>query len=81
MLVFKSTIQVKCLEQDDLASFQYAIWAARVIDRTVHILTIYHPPYSPVNPITNTQFIDEFTLMTPTVMKGPFSRILQMHLD
>ena len=61
MPVFKSTIQLKCLEQDKLVSFQYAIWSAKVMDRTVHILAIYHPPYSPVNPITNNQFIDEFT--------------------
>ena len=65
MPVFKSTIQFKSLEQDELVSFQYTMWSARVTDRTVHILAVYHPPYSPMNPITNHQFIDEFTTWLP----------------
>ena len=68
MLVFKSTIQVKCLEQDELVSFQYAVWSGRVMDRTVHILAVYHPPYSPMNLITNNQFIDEFTTWLPDIL-------------
>ena len=68
MLVFKSTIQVKCLEKDELISFQYTIWSARVMDKTVHILAIYHAPYSPINPITNNQFKDEFTTWLPDIL-------------
>ena len=42
-------------------SFEYAIWKLIAQSTSINIITVYHPPYSEKNPITNTMFIDDIT--------------------
>ena len=60
-LVHKSNIEVKCIKEDQLTTFQFAIWKAKFNNDNITLIAIYHPPYSAANPFTNTNFIDEYT--------------------
>ena len=60
-IVYKSNIEVKCLKEDQLNTFQFAIWKVRCNNDNITLAVIYHPPYTTSNPFTNTTFIDEYT--------------------
>ena len=60
-IVHKSNIEVKCIKEGQLNTFQFAIWKARFNNDNITLIAIYHPPYSTSNPFTNTTFIDEYT--------------------
>ena len=60
-LIHKSNIEVKCIKEDQLNTFQFAIWKAKFSNDNITLIAIYHPPYSTANPFTNTNFIDEYT--------------------
>ena len=60
-LVHKSNIEVKCIKEDQLNTFQFAIWKAKFNNDNITLIAIYHPPYSTANPFTNTNFIDKYT--------------------
>ena len=59
-IVYKSNIEVKCLKEDQLNTFQFTIWKVRCNNDNIMLIAIYHPPYTTSNPITNTTFIDEY---------------------
>ena len=48
-------------QQATKASFEFATWELRAKNNTITIHSIYHPPYSTTNRITNAKFIEEFT--------------------
>ena len=60
-IVYKSNIEVKCVKEDQLNTFQFAIWKVRCNNDNTALIVFYHPPYTTSNPITNTTFTDEFT--------------------
>ena len=60
-IVHKSNIEVKCIKEGQLNTFQFAIWKVRFNNDNITLIAIYHPPYTISNPFTNTTFIDEYT--------------------
>ena len=60
-IVYKSDIEVKCVKEDQLNTFQFAIWKVRYNNDNITLIAVYHPLYTTSNPITNTTFTDEFT--------------------
>ena len=60
-IVYKSNIEVKCVKEDQLNTFKFAIWKVSCNNDNITLIVVYHPPYTTSNPITNTTFIDEFT--------------------
>ena len=60
-MVYKSNIEVKCLKEDQLNTFQFAIWKVRCNNDSITLIAVCHPPYTTSNPITNTTFIDKYT--------------------
>ena len=60
-LIHKVQYPVKLISSGHKASFEYAIWELRAKKNTITIHSIYHPPYSTTNRITNAMFIEEFT--------------------
>ena len=61
MLIYHDRYDTKCHEQGATQSFEYGIWKVKSSKLTNVIIAIYHPPYSDVNPVTNSMFIDDFT--------------------
>ena len=49
------------LKEENLISFQYAIWRVQLKNKICIVIGLYRPPYSPSNPITTATFLDEFT--------------------
>ena len=60
-LIHKAQYPVKFISSGHKASFEFAIWELRAKNNTTTIHSIYHPPYSTTNRITNGMFIKEFT--------------------
>ena len=60
-LIYHDRYHTKCHEQGATRSFEYGIWQVKSSKLTNVIIAIYHPPYSDVNPVTNSMFIDDFT--------------------
>ena len=58
-IAYKSNIEVKCIKEDQLNTFQFAIWKVRCNIDNNTLIVVYHPPYTTSNPITNTTFIDD----------------------
>ena len=42
-------------------SFEYAVWILTAQSTSITIITVYYPPYSKKNLLTNTMFIDDVT--------------------
>ena len=59
-LIHKAQYPVKFISSGYKASFEFATWELRVKNNTITIHSIYHPPYSTTNRITNAMFIKEF---------------------
>ena len=60
-LIHKVKYPVECIRSGYKASFEFATWELRIKNNTITIHSIYHPPYSTTNKITNAKFIEEFT--------------------
>ena len=60
-IVFKPNFSVSILKEENLISFQYAIWRVQLKNKICIVIGLYRPPYSPSNPITLATFLDEFT--------------------
>ena len=61
LLVHKKSYKVKLVEEVFTRSFQAAKFRTQIDNCNVTLLSIYHPPYSTVNPVTDRMFIDDFT--------------------
>ena len=44
----------------ELLSFHFVIWKIKSMNQWFFAISIYRPPYTPSNPVTNVQFITEF---------------------
>ena len=60
-LIHKAQYPVKLISSGHKTSFESAMWELRAKNNTITIHSIYHPPYSTTNRITNAMFIEEFT--------------------
>ena len=60
-LIHKVQYPVECIRSGYKASFEFATWELRTKNNTITIHSIYHPPYSTTNKITNAMFIEDFT--------------------
>ena len=61
LLVHKKSYKVNLIEEVFTHSFQAAKFRIQIDNCNVNLLSIYHPPYSTVNPVTDRMFIDDFT--------------------
>ena len=60
-LIHKAQYPVKLISSGHKTSFKSAMWELRAKNNTITIHSIYHPPYSTTNRITNAMFIEEIT--------------------
>ena len=65
VLVHKAAPPTKKLDEDQLQSFQFAVWSMKIPGSNMTIIAVYHPPYSTRCPVTNSMFIDDFTEWLP----------------
>ena len=61
LLVHKKSYKVNLIEEVFTCSFQAAKFRIQIDNCNVTLLSIYHPPYSTANPVTDGMFIDDFT--------------------
>ena len=62
LLVHKKSYKVNLVEEVFTRAFQAAKFKIQIDNCNVTLLSIYHPPYSTVNPVTDRMFIDDFTI-------------------
>ena len=60
-LINRSQYPCRTIHSGSKPSFEYAAWELKVKNTVITIHSIYHPPYSLTNKITNGRFIEEFT--------------------
>ena len=60
-MVHKKSYKVNLVDEVFTCSFQAAMFKIQIENCNVTLLSIYHPPYSTANPITDGMFIDDFT--------------------
>ena len=65
-IVYKNGLEVYLIQEGELPSFHFAIWKIKSRNQCIFAISIYRPPYTPSNPITDAQFITEFAEWTPT---------------
>ena len=74
-LIHKNHIPIKELRKGNTPTIQYGVWKATILNNTIHLVGIYHPPPSTTNRTTTGMFIDEITdLLTDIVPK--FSNLI-----
>ena len=59
--IHRTEANVSKLSEGELETFQFARWRLTMPGASRTLVTLNHPPYSVINPVTNTMFIDEFT--------------------
>ena len=60
-LVYSNNLKVRCLEDANWVSFEYAIWRLEHKGTKMTIMAIYRPPYSTINQATTHFYFEEFT--------------------
>ena len=60
-------LEVDLVQEDELPSFQFAIWRIRSGNQCVFAFSIYRPPYTTTNQITIAQFIMDFAEWIPYI--------------
>ena len=61
MLVHKKSYKADLIDEVFTCSFQAVMFKVQVNKCNITLLSIYHPPYSAVNPVTEKMFITDFT--------------------
>ena len=59
-LIYRSNIQVSCVENGEYESFEYALWRMQLGNQQLIVLGVYKPPYSKAYPVTVSKFLDDF---------------------
>ena len=49
-------------------SIEYALWECKTSGTLIHVLAIYHPPYSSINKCTDAMFLDDFAELLEEVL-------------
>ena len=60
VIIMKSKLNAHMLDEDQHATFQYAIWKVSSKETIITVITIYHPPYSNQHPVTNAMFLGDY---------------------
>ena len=69
-VIHKNHIPIKELENGNTPAIEYAVWKAKVHNKTIHLMGMYHPPPSSINKTMTGMFIDEMTdLLTDKIPK------------
>ena len=63
LLVHRKSYKANLIDEVFTHSFQAAKFKIQVDKCNITLLSIYHPPYSTANPVTESMFIDDFTQM------------------
>ena len=66
-IVYKEGLEVDLVQEGELPSFQFAIWKIKSGNQCVFTVSIYRPPYTTTNQITDAQFIIDFAEWTPYI--------------
>ena len=61
LLVHKKSCKANLMEDIFTCSFQAAKFKIQIDNCHITLLSLYQPPYSAVNPVTDRMFIDDFT--------------------
>ena len=61
LLVHRKSHKANLIDEVFTCSFQAAKFKIQVDKCNITLLSIYHPPYSAANPVTESMFIDDFT--------------------
>ena len=67
-IIHRSSIDVKLLKKDMTHSIGYALWECKTSGTLIHVLAIYHPPYSCINKCTDAMFLDDFAELLEEVL-------------
>ena len=67
-LIYKSHYPIRNISSGSRSSFEYACWELKAKNNTLTVHSIYHPPYSLTNKITNGKFTEEFTEYVSTCL-------------
>ena len=59
-IVYKEGLEVNLVQEGELPSFYFANWRIKSGNQCIFAISIYRPPYTSTNPITDVQFITVF---------------------
>ena len=87
--MYKDGLEMDLIQEGELPSFHFAIWKIKSENQRVFAISIYRPPYTPSNPITDVQFITEFAEWIPyitiqhknTIVLGDFNFHVNYSMD
>ena len=66
-IVYREGLEVDLVQEGELPSFQFAIWRIESENQCVFVVSIYRPPYTTINQITNAQFTTAFAEWIPNI--------------
>ena len=66
-IVYKEGLKVDLVQEGELPSFQFAIWKIKSGNQCAFAFSIYRPPYTTTNQITDVQFITDFAEWIPYI--------------
>ena len=74
-LIYRSNIEVSCVEKGEYESFEYALWRMQLGNKQLIVLGMYRPPYSKTHPVTFAKLLGEFPEIYST-WKAQYKEIL-----
>ena len=66
-IVYREGLEVDLVQEGKLPSFQFAIWRIESGNQCVFAVSIYRPPYTTTNQITDAQFTTDFAEWIPYI--------------
>ena len=66
-IVYREGLEVDLVQESELPSFQFAIWRIESGNQCVFAVSIYRPPYTTINQITDAQFATAFAEWIPNI--------------
>ena len=84
-IIYRSSMNVKLLKNDIVHSMEYELWECKTSGTLIHVLAVYHPPYSNTNKCTDAMFLDDFAELLEEVLVN-YGNIVcmgdfNMHID